>query len=114
MSQTVFVCAPPGLRHGPDGGARRLDVAADLLDQRLLALEDLLVAQALPELDDEPLAVEVAVEVEQERLDAPLGAAVVRIRPDRDRRAMVERRARVDAVARGRGAAGPIAMFAVG
>ena len=28
-----------------------------------------LVAQALPELDDEPLAVEVAVEVEQERLD---------------------------------------------
>ena len=39
----------------------------------------------------EPLAVEVALVVEQVRLDPPLGAAVVRIDADRDRRAVVAR-----------------------
>ena len=37
----------------PDRPSRRLDVPGDLVDQPLLALEDLLVAEALPELDDE-------------------------------------------------------------
>ena len=92
---------PPGLAR-PHGGPRRVDVAGDLRDQRVLALEGRLVPESLPELDDEPLAVQVAVEVEQERLDAPLRAAVVRVRADRDRRAVVERRARVDPVSRAR------------
>ena len=39
-------------------------------------------------------AVEVALVVEQERLDAQLGAAVVRVHADRGRRALVARRAR--------------------
>ena len=77
--------APPGsCESGARRGACALDVAGDLVDQRLLALERLLVAQPLPELDDQPPAVEVALEVEQERLDASLAAAVVRVRPDRD------------------------------
>ena len=59
-------------------GARLLDVARDLSDEPILARERLLVAQAAPELEDQPPAVEVAVEVEQVRLDAPLLAAVVR------------------------------------
>ena len=63
-------------------------------------LEDRLVAEPLPQLDDEPLAVEVALEVEEERLDPPLRAAVVRVRADRDRGAVPERLARVDPVAR--------------
>ena len=42
----------------PHGGARRVDVAPDLRHQLLLGGEDGLVAQALPHLDDEPLAVE--------------------------------------------------------
>jgi hypothetical protein len=45
---------------------------SDLLDQLPLARERRLVAQPLPELDHEPLAVEIALEVEQERLDPPL------------------------------------------
>src|SRR4249919_2153512 len=80
--------------------SRRLDVPGDLVDQALLALEDLLVAKALPELDDEAAAVEVAVEVEQVRLDPALVAPVVRIRADRDRGAMAERGPGVDAVGR--------------
>src|SRR5215210_1536235 len=68
-----------------DGLPRRLDVARDLVDQLLLALEDLLVAQPLPELHHEPTPVEVAIEVEQVGLDPPLLAAVVRVRADRDR-----------------------------
>ena len=74
----------------------------------------LLVAQPLPELDDEPLAVEVAVEVEQERLDPPLRAAVVRVRADRDCGAVPERLARRRSRSAGRRAAASIAMFAVG
>ena len=85
---------------GPDGRPRRLDVAADLRDELLLRREDRLVAEPLPDLDDEPLAVEIAVEVEQVRLDPALGAAVVRVRADRDGGTMLERCARVDAVAR--------------
>ena len=81
--------APPlTLSRRANGGARPLDVAGDLLDQLGLAPEDLLVAEPLPDLDHEPLAVEVALEVEQVRLDPPLAAAVVRIRADRDRRPM--------------------------
>ena len=47
-------------------------------------------------------AVEVALEVEEVRLDAPLGAAVVRVRADGDRRPVAERRSRVDPEARHR------------
>ena len=83
-----------------DGALGRLDVARDLVDERLLAVEDLLVAKALPQLDHEPRAVQVAGEAEQERLDAELVAAVVRVRPDRDRRAMTGRRPGVDPVQR--------------
>src|SRR5438445_13870155 len=79
------------------GSARRLDVGGDLLDQGLLAVEGLLVAQALPKLEDEALAVQVAGKVEQERLHPPLVAAVVRVGADRDRRPPAPRRARVDA-----------------
>src|SRR5438874_12730962 len=50
----------------------------------LFALECTLLAQALPQLDDEPLAVEVSFEVEQECLDPPFVAAVVRVDADRD------------------------------
>ena len=46
------------------------------------------------------VAVQVAGEAEQERLDAELVAAVVRVRPDRDRRAVTGRRPGVDAVQR--------------
>ena len=46
--------------------------------------------------------VEVALEVEQEGLDPPLRAAVVRVRADRDRGPVAERRACVDAEARAR------------
>src|SRR5687768_10241282 len=53
---------------GPDSCLRRLDVARDLFDQRLLGVEDLLVPKALPQLDDEATAVEVALEVEEMRL----------------------------------------------
>ena len=84
--------------HGAGCATRSLDVAGDLVDQRLLGLEYRLVAQALPQLDDEPLPVQVALEVEQERLDPPLRAAVLRVRPDRDRRARAGRGARVDPV----------------
>ena len=80
------------VRPGPLGPLGRLDVARDLVDQRLLAVEDLLVAQALPQLDHEPPAVQVAGEAEQERLDPQLVAAVVRVRPDRDRGAVTRRR----------------------
>ena len=69
---------------GPPSSGR-FDVAGDLVDQLLLALEHLLVAQPLPQLDDQPPAVEIALEVEQVRLDPPLLAAVVRVRADRDR-----------------------------
>src|SRR5919106_3915864 len=81
----------------PPRSPRGLDVAGDLRDELLLGGERGLVAQALPELDDEPLPVEVAVEVEQVRLDPALGPAVVRIRPDRDGGAVPERLTRIDA-----------------
>src|SRR4051794_3390871 len=45
--------------HRTRRSASRVDVAADLLDQRRLVVEDPLVAQPLPELDEQPLAVEV-------------------------------------------------------
>src|SRR5437868_5126135 len=95
---TRAAAAPPrssGPAERSDGarrGARRGDVAGDLVDQVLLAREGSLVAQALPQLDDEPAPVQVALEVEQERLDPPFVAAVVRVRPDRDGGARVARR----------------------
>src|SRR5919108_3120771 len=45
------------------------DVAAHLLDERVDRVEALLAAQPLEELQAQRLVVEVAVEVEQERLD---------------------------------------------
>ena len=68
-----------------DGATRRLDVRGDRVDQLRLAREGTLVAQPLPELDHEPPAVQVAVEVEQVRLDPQRRAAVVRVDADRDR-----------------------------
>src|SRR5262245_55090608 len=62
----------------------------------MLVLERPLVAQPGPQLDRELSPVEVALEVEEERLDAPLLPAVVRIRPDRDRRTATQRRPGVD------------------
>ena len=44
-------------------------------------------SRALPELDDEASTVEIAFEVEQDRLDPPLVSAVVWVHADRDRRA---------------------------
>src|SRR6476619_5078290 len=61
---------------------RRLHVAADLLYERLLAVEHCLVSEPLPQLDDEALPVQVALEVEQVRLDSSFRSAVVRVRPD--------------------------------
>src|SRR5262245_46516072 len=81
---------------------RGLDIARDLLDERGLRIEDGLVAKPLPHLDDEPLSVEVAFEIEEEGLDAALGAPVVRVRADRDGGAMAEPEAGVDAVLRAR------------
>ena len=64
---------PRRCQRGPDGGARRARRRGAICSIELrLALEHRLVAQPLPELDDEPPAVEVALEVEQERLDPPL------------------------------------------
>src|SRR5262245_13220067 len=82
----------------PTGTRRRLDVAGDLLDERCLGLEHRLVAQALPQLHHEAPSVEIAVEVEEEWLDAALRSAVVRVRPDGDGGAVVEREAGVDPV----------------
>ena len=65
-------------------------------------VEDLLVAEPLPQLDHEALAVQVAGEAEQERLDAQLVAAVVRVRADRDRRAVPGGEARRRSRAAGR------------
>src|SRR5512133_2794084 len=63
-----------------------------------VVLEGLLVPQPFPELDDQPPAVEVAREVEEEGLDASLAAAVVRVHHDRDGRAPILCRARVDPI----------------
>src|SRR3954447_16736298 len=49
--------------------ARLLDVQGHLLDERVDRVEALLAAQPLEELDAQLRAVEVAVEVQQERLD---------------------------------------------
>src|SRR5687768_5142479 len=62
---------------GPDGSTGRLDVAGDLIDQLLLALEHLLVPQPFPELDEQPAAVEVALEGGQVRFDPAFLAPVV-------------------------------------
>ena len=67
-----------------DRGPGRFDVAPDLGDELGLGGERPLVPKPLPDLDDEPLAVEIALEVEQVGLDPALGTAVVRVRADRD------------------------------
>ena len=63
----------------PYRGARLLHVRRDLGDQRRLALECELVAEALPELDHEPVAIQVAVPVEQVGFDAPTCAAAIAV-----------------------------------
>jgi len=55
---------------GSAGGPRPLHVVLDRRDELRLRAERRLVPQPLPELDDQPLVVEVALEVEQVRLDA--------------------------------------------
>src|SRR5207253_1605734 len=84
----------------PLGRPRLLDVARDLLDELRFAGEGALVAQPLPQLDDEPLAVEVSLPVQEIRLDAAFRAAVVRVDADRDRRPALADCAGVDAVPR--------------
>ena len=77
---------------GAFGVSGRLDVLPDLGNTAAvpsLSRKRSLVAKALPELDDEPRAVEVAGEVEQVRLDTALVAAVVGVRADRDRGAVL-------------------------
>ena len=79
---------------------RRFDVARDLLDKGFLRLEDGLVAQPFPELDHEPLAVEVAFVLEEVGLDPSLAATVMGIRSDRDGGSVPTRGARVNPVPR--------------
>src|SRR4029453_13196712 len=64
----------------PPPAPARPDIAGDLLDESRLALEHRLVAEPLPELDDEPSSVQVALEVEQVRLDPPPRPPRVRVR----------------------------------
>ena len=109
-SQTVFVAGRPGLacvRRGvrPHASRRRRARSARRVPPRCRRPARL---AAVPELDDEPLAVEVAVEVEQERLDPSLRAAVVRVRADRDCGAVPERLPGVDPVRAGRRVARPL------
>src|SRR5213592_971047 len=96
MCMRVETCVLPSDR--PLRETCRFDVLGDLTDEILLAVERALVAQPLPELDDQSLAVQVAVEVDQVRLDSPFGAAVMRIDADRDGSAVAARRACVDPV----------------
>src|SRR5690348_7044439 len=77
-----------------------LDVLGDLGDQVGLGLEGPLVPEPEPELHDEPLAVQVALEVEQVGFDPTLVAAVMRVDADRDGGAVPAPRAGVDAVGR--------------
>src|SRR4051795_10039384 len=77
-----------------------VDVAAHLVDERVDRVEPLLAAQPLEELETQRLAVEVVVEVEQERLDE-LPPAGDEHRPDAD-----ARRRRVHPARRGRRPAG--------
>src|SRR5262245_6210460 len=94
-STLAIALRPPSLLRG-------LHVAGDLLDERSLRVEDGLISKPLPHLDDEPLPVEVAFEIQEEGLDAALGSSVVGVRADRDRGAMPEPEARIDAVLRAR------------
>src|SRR5439155_24414094 len=82
----------------PNGLPSGFHVEADLCHELVLRRERALVAESGPELDDEPLPVEVALEVEEERLDPPLLAAIVWVRSDRDRGAIAADRAGIDAV----------------
>src|SRR5207302_9086880 len=84
--------------HRPLRRPRSLDVAGDLLDQIGFAREGSLLAEALPELDDQAPPVEVTLEIEQECLDLSLLAAVLRVDADRDGGSMAFRLARVDPV----------------
>src|SRR6266849_3170608 len=84
----------------PDRGPRPRHVPRYLRHELVLAAERPFVTEPLPELDDQPLPVEVAIEIEQVRLDPQLLAAVVRVDADRDRRPMTEGGTRVDPVRR--------------
>src|SRR5207247_7317817 len=83
---------------GRDSRAGRLDIARDLLDERGLSRERLLIPKAPPELDDKAPPVEIPLVIEEVRFHAPLVAAVMRVDPDRHGRAVAERHPRVDAV----------------
>src|SRR5262249_46322995 len=80
--------------------ARPLDIVTDRRHELLERVEAALLADRAPQLDDEPLVVEIAVEVEQVRLHPALDAVEVRIGADRDRSPTVARPARVHAVRR--------------
>src|SRR5438270_2471660 len=85
---------------GPKGCPRPLDIVVDRGHELLERVEPALLADRAPQLNDQPLAVQIAVEIEQMRLDAPLDAVEMRVRPDRYRRAPVVRPARIDAIRR--------------
>src|SRR5262245_26395349 len=61
---------------------RPFDVLADLADERLRPVESLLVAEPLAELDAERGAVEIAIEVQEVRLEGRLPAAERRPAPE--------------------------------
>src|SRR5919201_1455260 len=90
----------PRSRRRANRRSRLLHVGCDLPDEVTLARKRLLVAKVLPQLDDEPLTVEVALEIEEVHLHAPFHAAVVRIHSDRHGRATAARRAGIDAMPR--------------
>src|SRR2546421_5154758 len=85
---------------GPKSCSRPLDVVVNRGHELLERVEPALLADRAPQLNDQPLAVQIAVEIEQMRLDPPLDAVEMRVRPDRHRRAPVVRPARIDAVRR--------------
>src|SRR5207245_1012972 len=85
---------------GSDGCAGQLDVVTDRGHELLERIEAALLADRAPELDQEPLAVEVTVEVEQVRLDPAFDAVEVGARPDRHGGAPVTGPACIHAVGR--------------
>src|SRR3954470_645813 len=95
--RSVKTCASCGFLRGPYAHPSPGAVGGDRFDELRFRAEADLVAEPLPQLDHEPLPVEIGVEVEQMRLGAPLGAAGGRVGADRDRRRVAEGRAGVDA-----------------
>src|SRR4029077_19142418 len=85
---------------GPGGAACLLDVVVDRSHEPLERVEPALLPDRRPDLDDEPLAVEVVVEVEQMGLDPTLDTVEVRVRANRDCRSMIAGPTGVDSVGR--------------